>query len=234
MRAAVPKVLLTLEQEGASQVHPAPSIVLRTALVFANDPECTSIIVCCPDGWRERFEHELSGVRAVRVIAGGGTRQDSVRLGVEYLNQSGIVREDTPVLVHDAARCCVTRELVQRVVEGVRQYSAVTAAVQVFDALCRVIGGSVEGSVNREGLWSVQTPQGFLFGDLRQAHLNAVEQGILALDDAALVAQIRPVRVVVGERLNIKVTEPADVGIARMIVSNREVAENSGPAKECA
>jgi 2-C-methyl-D-erythritol 4-phosphate cytidylyltransferase len=144
------------------------------------------------------------------------------------------VSDDTPVLVHDAARCCVTHELVQRVVEGVRRDGAVTAAVQVFDALCRVTDGRVEESVERDGLWSVQTPQGFLLGDLRAAHQQAVEQGVQALDDATLVARIRPVRVVLGDRLNIKVTEPGDISIARMIVSARDVATSASAEKECA
>jgi 2-C-methyl-D-erythritol 4-phosphate cytidylyltransferase len=73
--------------------------------------------------------------------------------------------------------------------------------------------------VDREALWSIQTPQGFLVKDLLAAHAAAEREGTQALDDAALVARVRPVQVVMGDRLNIKVTHPDDLRVARMILS---------------
>jgi 2-C-methyl-D-erythritol 4-phosphate cytidylyltransferase len=234
MGAAVPKVLLPVVDLDPVRSAPAVSILQCTIQVFSSDPMCDAVVVCAPVEWRERFEQELAGMRAVSVIVGGATRQESVRRAVECLGESLRVEESLPVLVHDAARCCVTRELVHRVFDGVQRQGAVTAAVKVFDALCRVSEGCVHESVEREGVWSVQTPQGFLLRDLRRAHEEAVQLQIKALDDAALVARVRAVGIVLGERFNIKITEPSDLRLAQLIVAGQGVSGEDATVKECA
>ena len=216
MGADVPKVLLKLSDAVSS-----PSLIQRTVDIFVGDPLCVSIVVCVPSEWRERFAQELEGRAKVALIPGGATRQESVRLGIESLSAS-IVRAGgdlraTCVLVHDAARCCVSREVIHRVVDGVRRHGAVTAAVPVPDSLCKVSDGSVSSFVDREGVWAIQTPQGFLEEELRSAHFADRTDGFVALDDASVVARIREVKVVEGDRLNIKVTHPHDLGVAARI-----------------
>lgn len=216
MGAEVPKVLLRLSEAASS-----PSIIQRAVDIFVDDPQCVSVVVCVPPEWRERFAQELEGRHKVALIPGGATRQESVRLGVESLSAS-VVRAGgdlraTCVLVHDAARCCVSRDVIHRVVEGVRLNGAVTAAVPVPDSLCRVADGAVSSFVDRDSVWAIQTPQGFLLEELRSAHFAARTDGFVALDDASVVARIRDVRVVEGDRLNIKVTHPQDLGVAARI-----------------
>jgi 2-C-methyl-D-erythritol 4-phosphate cytidylyltransferase len=88
----------------------------------------------------------------------------------------------------------------------------VTAAVKVSDSVCRAgADGSVSEYVDRTGLYAVQTPQGFILKDLLRAHRNAKDEHVTALDDAGLVARLRPVKVVAGDRANIKVTERGDL-----------------------
>jgi 2-C-methyl-D-erythritol 4-phosphate cytidylyltransferase len=108
---------------------------------------------------------------------------------------------------------------VQRVVEGVSELGAVTAAVPIFDALCRAESGKLTTYVDREALWSIQTPQGFIMRDLVAAHARAQQDGTQALDDAALVARSRSVSIVMGDRFNIKVTHPDDLRVVQMIIS---------------
>jgi 2-C-methyl-D-erythritol 4-phosphate cytidylyltransferase len=207
MGASVPKVLLPISAGSTTS-----SILQRTVQVFVDQESCSHIVVCVPRAWREDFERALDGVRDLSIVEGGETRQESVRLGVEYLASIKGVSATLPVLVHDAARCCVTSDVVDRVVRGVEEYGAATAAVRVLDSTCRVdMVGNLAEYVDRDALWSVQTPQGFLLGDLVRAHEEAKREGVIALDDASLVARIRPVRAVVGDRLNIKVTEPGDL-----------------------
>ena len=217
MGAEVPKVLLPLGSEGLS-------IIRGTVSVFLSDPKCDRIVVCVGDEWRARFESELRGLVNVTLATGGETRQDSVRNGVEalgsLLDQSKTSRESACVLVHDAARRCVSRSVIDRVVEGVRAYGAVTAAIPVPDSLAKVADGEIVGGVARDGVWAVQTPQGFLFEELRSAHFAARVDGFIATDDASVVARIRPVRVVEGDRFNIKITHPADMDVARRIVES--------------
>ena len=142
MGAEVPKVLLPLGSEGRS-------IIRGTVSVFLSDPKCDRIVVCVGDEWRARFESELRGLVNVTLATGGETRQDSVRNGVEalgsLLDQSKTSRESACVLVHDAARRCVSRSVIDRVVEGVREYGAVTAAIPVPDSLAKVADGEIVG-----------------------------------------------------------------------------------------
>jgi len=212
MGAAVPKVLLDIPTEAGR----TETILRRCVDTFARDEGCSTIVVCVPAEWQKQFAEALRGIENLSIIPGGPTRQDSVRYGIEHLSVSLGVGHETTVLVHDAARCCVSSGVISRVVDGVRDHGAVTAAVKVIDATCSVdANDTVSHYVAREALWSVQTPQGFVLGDLLKAHREALRDGITALDDASLVARLRPVRVVPGDRLNIKVTEPADLRLVQ-------------------
>lgn len=219
MGSPTPKVLLPCDDGGLSDGLRIRSILARTVAVFADDPSCAAIVVCAPAAWRERFEQEISLTDRIVVIEGGATRQESVSRGVAALAERFRVEADSTVLVHDAARCCLTSEVVQRVVCGVKEHGAVTAAVPIFDALSRAENGTLTTYVDRDALWSIQTPQGFVMRDLMAAHAKANDEKTQALDDAALVAHIRPVQVVMGDRLNIKVTHPDDLRVMRMILS---------------
>jgi 2-C-methyl-D-erythritol 4-phosphate cytidylyltransferase len=216
MGAPVPKVLLKVVSKG-DPIDGNPqtieqSILRRSVSAFASDEKCVRVVVCIPTEWRDEFEREVAGLMNVVLVTGGATRQDSVRLGVEHLASLGEPNLDLPVLVHDAARCFITRDLIDRVVAGVREFGAVTAGVRVIDSICRSdASGVVSAYVDRDSLWGVQTPQGFILRDLLQAHREAHRDGVVALDDAALVARLRSVYIVNGERSNIKITEPGDL-----------------------
>lgn len=216
MGASVPKVLLP-----SSQHEGADSILRQTVQLFCSHQMCEHIVVCVPEEWRSQCVTDLDGCRNCTLVAGGATRQDSVSRGIEALYNLPSSRPEMPVLVHDAARCCITLDVVQRVIDGVAQHRAVTAAVPIVDSLCRAGDGAITQYVDRSSLWAVQTPQGFLLRDLREAHIRASQQGVDALDDASLVAEICPVHIVEGDRLNIKVTQPGDLRIANLVASAR-------------
>ena len=222
MGADVPKVLLAWADEASA---PPRSILQRTLEPFLDDPQCERIIVCVPPEWESRFADHLTSLPKTRLVHGGATRQESVRNGVEVLGE--LVREEGSdeasvcVLVHDAARCCVSPEVIERVVEGVSSYGAVTAAIPVPDSLSRVSDGFVTETVDRSNVWAIQTPQGFFLQELRSAHFAARVDDFAALDDASLVARVRAVRVVEGDRMNIKVTHPQDLKVVEEIVRGR-------------
>lgn len=216
MGADVPKVLLRLSTASSER-----SLIAQTVNIFSMDPSCERVVVCVPAAWQGAFSEEIGGVAKVMLVLGGATRQESVRLGVEALAQrvlsEGGDEATSCVLVHDAARCCVTPDVIERVVDGVRVFGAVTAAVPVPDSLCKVSGRTISSFVDRENVWAIQTPQGFLLRELRGAHFAAQTDMFVATDDASVVARIRDVRVVEGDRLNIKVTHPQDLEIATRI-----------------
>ena len=214
MGAAVPKVLLTLGPEPLKK-----SIVRRSVEAFATDPECERVVVCVPNPWLDHFERDLLELEGVVLVDGGATRQESVWKGIQHLRGLDEVGGESIVLVHDAARCCVSREVIGRLIAAVTQHGAAATAVRVVDSLCRSPDGGLGESVDRANIWALQTPQGFILQDLVRGHKEALARGVEALHDAALVAPFRPVKIVEGDRLNIKVTEPADLALAQTLLT---------------
>jgi len=172
--------------------------------------------------WRWSFDAlEAGGCDEVVVVGdvpggipGGVRRRDSVAAGLGYLSE-----DVTHVLVHDAARPLASADLVTRVIERllVGDVGAVVPGIAVTDTVKRVEGEAVIDTVDRLGLVTVQTPQGFTLTALREAHAFDDDE---ATDDAALVERSGgTVVVVVGDEVNLKVTYPGDLTIARALVA---------------
>jgi len=136
------------------------------------------------------------------VVRGGDTRSASVRAGLATVGDSDYV------LVHDAARPLATAQLFARVLDAlVAGADAAIPALAITDTIKRVSDGDVVGTVDRENLVTVQTPQGFRLEALLAAHASGDD----ATDDAALVeANGGRVVTVAGEYGNMKITEPGD------------------------
>jgi 2-C-methyl-D-erythritol 4-phosphate cytidylyltransferase/2-C-methyl-D-erythritol 2,4-cyclodiphosphate synthase len=148
---------------------------------------------------------------------GGATRQASVRNGLEAL------AEHAPelVLVHDAARPFVAAEVIERVIDACSEGLGAIPALPVSDTVKRVRQAVVADNVAREDLVTAQTPQGFPFAALLAAHRSAAAAGKLDLTDDAAVAAMSglAVRVVEGDRNNLKLTTPGDFAIAERMLS---------------
>jgi 2-C-methyl-D-erythritol 4-phosphate cytidylyltransferase len=147
----------------------------------------------------------------VEVVAGGATRQASVRQALQAAPNDVDV-----VLVHDAVRPFIDRRLIDAVVAAAVTHGAAICALPLTETIKRVRDGVVETTLDRSGLWAVQTPQGFRIAVLREAHDKAQRDGVIATDDAMLVERLgQPVRVVPGLASNVKITTPADLRRAR-------------------
>jgi 2-C-methyl-D-erythritol 4-phosphate cytidylyltransferase len=144
---------------------------------------------------------------ATAVVVGGDTRSGSVRAGL-----AAVPTDVTTVLVHDAARPVPVPDVWQRVIAAVHAGAdAVVPAIPVTDTLRRVDGGTVD----REALVAVQTPQGFRAAALRAAHAAGAD----GTDDASLVeASGGRVVTVDGDARNVKVTTPVDLVVAEALI----------------
>lgn len=148
-----------------------------------------------------------------RYVAGGETRQDSVRNALATLPP-----ECDAVLVHDAARPFASPRLVADVLAALAEgHAGAIPALPVVDTVKEVDeNGTVRGTVNREHLRTVQTPQGFSRIALTAAHKKALEENLAATDDAALLELCdMPVVVTPGDVANRKITTPADLDLLR-------------------
>jgi 2-C-methyl-D-erythritol 4-phosphate cytidylyltransferase/2-C-methyl-D-erythritol 2,4-cyclodiphosphate synthase len=135
------------------------------------------------------------------------------------------------VLVHDAARPFVTASMVADVIAACDTACGAIPALPVTETLKRTENGTIVDTVPRDGLFSAQTPQGFPFAALLDAHRRAAESGRDDLTDDAAVAALAglAVRVVEGDRDNMKLTTPADFAVAeRMLAARTETRTAQG------
>ncbi len=176
------------------------AILAATVGHFRRHPRVAAIIVAAPAAHVARARRLLGA--GVTVIAGGATRQESVRLALEAAPHGVRV-----ALVHDAVRPFITRALVDAVLAAARADGAAICALPVAETVKRVRDGVVEATIERAGLWTVQTPQAFRAEVLR---------GVAGTDDAMLVERLgHRVRVVPGLAGNVKITTPDDLRRAR-------------------
>lgn len=189
-----------------------------TVDVFEASPVIGGVVVAVPVEDLPVWRRTLADCRKVRaVVAGGASRQDSVGRGL-----AAVPADVGWVVVHDGVRPCVSSELVARVVGEARLSGAAIAALPVSETVKRGAGEWVKETVDREGLWAVQTPQAFQAGFLREAHRRAATEGVTATDDAVLVERLGvAVRLVPGLPGNVKVTRPEDLLLAEALIRRR-------------
>jgi len=181
------------------------------------------IVVVVPESDVEYCRYEIverySLSKIVKVIVGGQMRQDSVRKGIEAIENSC-----RWILIHDGVRPLVTEGLIAKVINAAKEFRAVITGLPVKDTVKEVDErGRVAKSLDRRHVWAIQTPQIFRCEDIHLAHQEALKHGwVGATDDAHLVEKLGiPIEVIEGEETNIKVTTPKDLEFARLLISTQ-------------
>lgn len=211
MASEVNKVFLPLRGVPAIVRAVAPfSALCAGAVVVARQSETDDMADLLARYGLNRF--------VLKVVAGGDTRQASVRNGLDALPKDAEL-----ALIHDGARALVTEGVISRVLESAEKNGSGVAAVPVTDTVKRADGtGRVLQTLEREELFAMQTPQGFQLPLIRAAHERAQRDGYLATDDAALLEYAgMPVYLTEGDRENLKLTTPADLAFAEAILRLR-------------
>jgi 2-C-methyl-D-erythritol 4-phosphate cytidylyltransferase len=167
-----------------------------------------AIVVAVPPGWEEPailLAEELSTTKVVAGVTGGATRADSVRAALAEVPADAVA-----VLVHDAARPLVTDAVIERVLAPLAEgWDGVVPALQLVDTTATVDRERVTGTVARETLVAVQTPQAFVAERLRAAFEGDLTG---ATDCSSLVARAGGrIRWVQGDPRLLKVTTPEDL-----------------------
>lgn len=185
--------------------------LVDTVIVVAPDRVASWKTTAATEGWPSHTP----------IVAGGETRQDSVRAGLDAL--TGGTTADV-IAIHDGARPLVTAELVQRCLEQGYAVGAASAATPVTDTIKRAEEDLIIETLDRSTLWAAQTPQVFRVDVLRRAFAWAESRGLPPFtDEAGLVEAFgHPVAIVRGDRSNIKVTEPVDQIIAEALLRARK------------
>ena len=192
--------------------------VLRHAVAaLAGHPRIGAVLAAIRPEDRALFDRAVAGLSILPPVAGGATRQDSVRLGLEALAAHRPAR----VLIHDGARPFPDAMLIDRVIDGLERGPAAIPCLPLRDTIKRATAGAIRGTVDRAELWRAQTPQGFHFEAILAAHRAAV--GRQLTDDSAVAeaAGMTPL-LVAGSENNLKLTTAEDLAAAERLIAARQ------------
>ncbi|HRK75349.1 MAG TPA: IspD/TarI family cytidylyltransferase, partial [Rhodothermales bacterium] len=142
-------------------------LLVRTIQVFEACHEVGEVILVCPQGEErvvEAWQEEYGLFKIKKIVSGGLTRQESVQNGLQVIDEASKV-----VLVHDGVRPFIQPEEVSLLVQRVMADGAASLAIPVADTLRKVEGSEFADTVPRDGLFRMQTPQGFLISIFRHA-----------------------------------------------------------------
>lgn len=193
-------------------------VLARTIRAFSESGLVDKFVVVVGDQEKDKAKALLATFCPevpVTLVAGGADRQASV-----YQGLLSLLGDETIVLVHDGARPFVPNACIEACVSAARAFGAACVGMPVKDTIKRVDAtGDVVETPDRERLWQVQTPQGFVADVLLRAHEHALTEGFRGTDDASLVERLGfRVRMVVGAYANIKLTTAEDLAFAEALL----------------
>ncbi len=199
---------------------PLPSgepVIVRVLRTFINTKRFDILVLTVPPGHEKRAAAIVSCLPEnppILIAAGGKTRQDSVRIALTSLENAGV----ETVLIHDGARPWVSAGLILTVLDRIGRGASndpvgAAPAVASVDALKRVdAAGRIVAHEDRDRILRIQTPQGFPYGPILDAHRKALRDGFASVDDTEVFTRYGGiVYTVPGETANRKITYPKDI-----------------------
>ncbi len=200
------------------------AVLAHTLAVFRSHPRIADIVVVIHADDTALCEAALGPLTGqVHLVTGGAERQISVRCGLDFL--AGLPEVPGTVLIHDAVRPFVDHATIDRVIDAAAVHGGAIPAVPIADTIKRAAGDrTITATVPRAGLFGAQTPQGFRFGPIRQAHAEAARSGRADFTDDASIAEWAGTTVVLveGAAGNVKLTTREDIGAAHERLQRRE------------
>lgn len=203
-------------------------ILAHTLDVFEQCPLISEIILVINPDEVELCRNQVLSIypyTKIKLVKGGETRQESVYNGLLAVSDNTRI-----VMVHDGARPLIQESVILKSLDETIKHRATAVGVAAKNTI-KVIddNGFVAHTPDRNYLVEIQTPQTFAYELLKEAHQKAIEAGVEGTDDAFLVERLNiPVKIVMGDYTNIKITTPEDLAIAESIMKrialNRESA----------
>jgi 2-C-methyl-D-erythritol 4-phosphate cytidylyltransferase len=173
-------------------------------------PEFQDFVVAVPKEAIAKFQKDIKTwafSRPIKVVAGGAERSESVKNGLEALAES----KPDIVLIHDAARACITKDMIEAALKAGALDMAATLAHPEPDTVRLVDTGFISGEIDREKIAGLETPQVFPYEKLLELHRGAGAHELFSDDTTLFHRAGGKVRVVYHEGSNMKITYPEDV-----------------------
>lgn len=189
-------------------------VVIHSLLAFEQSSFISKIVLVVPEGDESYYKSlaKQHGIKKISAVTSGGmTRHQSAQRGFNKIDD-----DIKFVAIHDAARCLVTPEIIDRVCAAAIRYNAATAATRSIDTV-KISGKNkfIERTEERHHVWLAQTPQVFNTDLYRAASYLAESSHIQPTDDNSLIENVHhKVRLVECGRLNMKITTPDDLTVA--------------------
>ncbi len=189
------------------------------ALAAVQRLEATLVVLSPEDTQFEEHLPRFEGERSWVARCGGATRAETVAAGLQALRERGVAPHDW-VLVHDAARCLLRPEWVDRLIDACADDEVGgLLAMPLADTLKQADGGRAVQTIDRHDKWSAQTPQMFRLGLLERALVHAGGQ---VTDEASAIERLgHAPKLVPGDMENLKITWPADFALAARLLETR-------------
>lgn len=210
--AAVPKQFLEIQ---------GIPILIRTLHKLGQCPDVDGILVSVPSDSIEESEKLIKRWKIrkiIRTVPGGAERQDSVRNSLQCLPEGTEL-----VLVHDAVRPFISILKISESIKAARESGGAILAIPSKDTIKSVHNHRVDQTLDRSLLWQVQTPQVFRTEWILKAYEKTKKGKRISTDDSVLVEKLGyPVKVILGEERNIKITSRVDLIFAEALAAEEE------------
>ena len=200
-------------------------IIIHTVEKFMMISRFEKIIVLCPEDWIEYTDEIISKYiknrEKIVVLKGGDTRNETLMNAVKYIDEKGVLDDETVIVTHDAVRPFVTTRILKDNIESMDFCDACDTVVAATDTIVESFDGQTISQIpDRKFLYQGQTPQTFKAKKLWELYeaLTKAEKDILT--DAAKIFAIKgqKVHLVSGETYNIKITYPYDITVAEALI----------------
>ena len=208
MGSSTPKQYLSLNGQ---------PILHHTLMAFENSDLVDSVTLVVPkndlDPAQKKWDYKI----VKNIVQGGKERQDSVYNGFKALDSDTDI-----VIVHDGVRPFVTADMIERSIEAAKQFGAAIVAIPVSDTIKQVDSKDfVTRTVDRNGLWRVQTPQAFQYVILGEAFEKATNDSYYGTDEGSLLEHAgKKLKIIMGSELNIKITRQEDLILGEGILNS--------------
>ncbi|GLX79665.1 2-C-methyl-D-erythritol 4-phosphate cytidylyltransferase [Thalassotalea insulae] len=221
MKTSCPKQYLKIAQS---------TILEHTVLKLLSHPRITQVIIALGEADEYFPDTQLANHTDVRIVTGGQERVDSVLAGLKAIDSSRFPW----VLVHDAARPCVTLSDIEKLIDAcLNAQQGGILALPVRDTMKRSEDSMVTETVERDNLWHALTPQMFPSELLIQAIEQAISSGAMITDEASAIEFAGgQCQLVEGSSENIKITRPDDLALAEFILTKQQSINDSSEQQE--
>lgn len=211
MGSATPKQYLSLNGQ---------PILHHTLMAFEASGLVDSVTLVVPKNDLDPAQKKWNYKIVTNIVQGGKERQDSVCNGFKAIDPDTDI-----VIVHDGVRPFVTPDMIGRSIEAAKQFGAAIVAIPVSDTIKQVDSKEfVTRTVDRNGLWRVQTPQAFQYAILGEAFQKAAEDSYYGTDEGSLLEHAgKKLKIIMGSELNIKITRQEDLILGEGILNSGKV-----------